>query len=96
MKKHIKLANEIRECLTYKGMTSGDAVAIHEILDKHAPIEKPFPKLMKSKDFGDVVFFASSENGILIKSKNGSYSVGENGDCWNIDYFEDCEIGVIS
>jgi hypothetical protein len=97
MNKVEKLANEIRESLSYRGLTAGDACAIHEILDKHAPIEKPFPKVMIGNHSRALVLFHSKSNGtILTNGTRYERVVGDSPEDWDMSEFKDCEIKPIT
>lgn len=104
MKKVQKLANEIRGLINNEGNHDGGLHStdlihidfIKEILNKHSPIEKPFPKLMTGQnDDGLVVYFSNFENGIVVVSGCTEYYVGEESFSWDNSEFKDCNIGII-
>ena len=101
MKKVEKLANEIREEIKsiqeseiYINRIAEDL--LHKILDKHAPIEKPFPKAMICN--GLLVFFSKPEKGIVLKNDTdnpnnySSWKKGNSCNNWRMKAFKDCEI----
>ena len=88
MKKHIQLANEIREYYS-RSIIDGDLL---RILDKHAPIEKPFPKVMQLKMSGNFVLFYRENNGTYISGEH----IGKSSHKLEMRNFKDCNIGVIS
>jgi septum formation topological specificity factor MinE len=102
MKKVEKLAKEIREYVKSDIVTTLRASAkdILDILDKHAPIEKEFPKFMvctsEFVDNGMVVLFENNRIGaVVVQSEHNSNSdLGYHSHEWVMDYFKDCEITV--
>ena len=95
MKKHEKLAKEIRELINDDGnyIIDGahkcvDIKDVESILDKICPIEKPFPKEMISTD-GQRVYFIKSGEGIGIDPVEKEILKG-----WEMEYFKDCEIQI--
>lgn len=54
----------------------------------------PFPKLMKSKSDGLIVFFNSRDHGIVVGNPRGRWGVGSYSSSWNTGVFEDYEGSV--
>ena len=104
MKKVNKLANEIRELIKIKKhKTNQDYLMVSEvrkILDKHAPIEKPFPKHMicisndDGGDAGKLIYFIKSGVGIPCNESIGGTAKGIEFSRWIMSCFKDCEIQV--
>ena len=101
MKKVEKLANEIRESMQgWQIDLEGHLESINDILNKHAPIEKPFPKYMIIEDellapdeHGTVVYFYDTGVGTVHIGSDG-FGVGHYSDRWTMQDFKDCEIQV--
>ena len=96
MKKVQELANEIRDYWNNKDTDSELAIkrGLFSILDKHSPIEKPFPKFMKYGDNGPVVLFTSMNEGRIIIKNDSPQDVGWHSSMWSGKGFKDCEITV--
>ena len=95
MKKHIKLANEIREFINKLNSSVGEvACEIENIVNKHSPVEKPFPKIMQHGVNGVVVLFKCRNSGTIIIKNDSPQSVGWHSDLWSGKNFKDCEIQV--
>ena len=91
MKKHIKLANEIRK------LVDGDNQFSNELLklcDKFASVEKPFPKHMIAD--GMLVYFIKPNHGYLVSHDEEGLETGELWYKFNMPLFKDCEIQVKS
>ena len=94
MKKVKKLAQEIRECIK-KFEDFNDYGKFKKILDKHVPIEKPFPKLMETGGGNRlVIFFLSSHNGYVVEAGDSGHEVGHYRSDWIMETCFDCEIEV--
>ena len=97
MKKVEKLANEIRESMQdFKPDLGSHLESINTILNKHAPIEKPFPKHMITNEKVDdsyIIYFIRPKVGYFFTEGDGCY-VGEYLENFNMDYFKDCEITI--
>lgn len=104
MKKVETLAKELRAYLKDDRLidrenkdTQNTIDCINSILNKHAPIEKPFPKLMKSINPvcpNDLVFFSGWNEGVLVYTEIKKFSAGYKSNDWDMSYFKDCEIEV--
>lgn len=104
MKKVQKLANEIREYLASKSADSENEMHLNiiEIIDKHAPIEKPFPKVMSNihRNGYLVLFEKDKKTGIVVDDDNtcgewtkiGGKIIINRGTL--LDFYKDCEIQV--
>ena len=75
MKKVDKLANEIREFIKEEPVWIVDDIL--EILDKHAPVQKPFPKVMVHKDKGLIVFVKKDKVSMTVLNTGTGHSVGQ-------------------
>ena len=95
MKKVEKLANEIRESMQgWQVDLEGHLESINDILNKHAPIEKPFPKHMVSLK-GTVVLWEDNKKGIVQKAGlHTTWDLGQVCTGTIFRYFKDCEIQV--
>ena len=100
MKKVNKLANEIREYLEPEANSMVSVDELIKILDKHAPIEKPFPKHMicisndDGGDAGKLIYFIKSGVGIPCNESIGGTAKGIEFSRWIMSCFKDCEIQV--
>lgn len=57
--------------------------------------EKSFPKLMQSKESGNVILFTEKEKGILVFEGDTYYGLGHFSKSWNMDNFIDFEGNII-
>lgn len=79
--------------LMRKGFDENGQKVLDEIFGADV-IEKPFPKFMKSKEYGTIVLFSKSEVGKVIKAAS-NYHLDYQSDVWDMICFEDVEIEII-
>ena len=93
MKKVDKLASEIREFINELNSNVGEvACEIENIVNKHAPIEKPFPKVMLTGASGGLlIYFIEKKKGYTLNNYNG-WRKGTYNEEWEMEDFKDCEI----
>jgi hypothetical protein len=98
MKKVEMLANEIKKEIEYCETlysTAETVKRINSIVQKHAPVIKPFPKVMISTDYEELVYMIKPMEGYMIKaSQDDSVRDGEYYKRFNMKWFKDCEIQV--
>jgi len=58
-------------------------------------LEKPFPKLMKSKETGIVVLFEKEKVGIIVGNPIGSNAMGYVSTAWSMEKFIDFDGDVL-
>ena len=78
--------------LMRKGFDENGQKVLDEIFGADV-IEKPFPKFMKSKEYGTIVLFSMPKEGRVVKETNRHY-FGYISTDWNMDKFEDVEIEI--
>ncbi len=48
-----------------------------------------YPKMMISKDTGDIVLFSKYGTGTVVRTGDWKWEMGKHGSCWNMACFED-------